>query len=56
MITLIHEEDNMILCKEILVPSNHNEAVGLKKCISIRIYYLVKRHLFDPNYGMKKVS
>jgi hypothetical protein len=62
-ITLIHEEDGNILFKETLLPPSHDEAVGLKRSQSIcitnevhqRIDFLVKRHLFDPNYGTKKV-
>jgi hypothetical protein len=62
-ITLIHEEDNKILFKETLLPPSHDESVGLKRSASIcitnevhqRIDYLAKHHLFDPNYGAKKV-
>jgi hypothetical protein len=62
-ITLIHEEDDKILFKETLLPPSHDESVGLKRSASIRITnevhqridYLAKHHLFDPNYGTKKV-
>ena len=62
-ITLIHEEDGKILFKETMLPPSHDDSVGLKRSASIRITnevheridYLAKRHLFDPNYGAKKV-
>jgi hypothetical protein len=57
-ITQIHEEVDMIVFKETLVLSNHNEAVDLKTSTSIPITnevhqwidYLEKHHLFDQNY------
>jgi hypothetical protein len=53
----------MIVFKETLVPSNHYEVVDLKHSKSIcitnevhqQIDYLAKHHLFEPNYGVKKV-
>jgi hypothetical protein len=48
-----------------LLPPTHDESVGLKRSASAsiritndvhqRIDFLAKRHLFDPNYGTKKV-
>jgi hypothetical protein len=58
-ITLIYEEDDMIVFKESLVPSNHDEAVDLKKSTSISIinevHHLEKHHHFDSNSDTKKV-
>jgi hypothetical protein len=61
-ITLTHEDD-MIMLKETVLPSNHDTAGDLQHSSSICmtdevhqwIDYLVQPHLFEPNYGTKKV-
>jgi hypothetical protein len=53
----------MIVFKETVVPSNHDEVVDLKHLKSIHITdevhkqidYLSQCHLFEPNYSAKKV-
>ncbi len=60
---MIHEEDDMIVFKETLGLSNHYETVDLKKstfiCITNEVHqqinFLTKHHLFESNYGAKKV-
>ncbi len=61
-ITLTHEGD-MILFKESSLPASHDSSSDMKPPSSLRVTdevhrwldYLAHRHLFDPNYGVKKV-
>jgi hypothetical protein len=62
-ITLTHEGD-MIQFKESPLPSSHDSTSDQKLPTSLRMTdevhcwldYLAHHHLFDPNYGAKKVS
>jgi hypothetical protein len=62
-ITLTHEGD-MILFKESSLPASHDSSIDQKPPTSLHMTdevhhwldYLAHHHLFDPNYGTKKVS
>jgi hypothetical protein len=53
----------MIMFKETVILSNHDNVGDLQHTSSMpmtdevyqQIDYLAQHHLFDPNYGMKKV-
>ncbi len=45
----------MILFKESLLPASHDSSID-QKPVHRWLDYLAHRHLFDPNYGAKKVS